>query len=236
MKYLECAENVSSVLFVDQVTVLEFESSGKECTNIDHDITVKVPKNAIPQGSVVHFEVAVALYGPFQFPEDRRSISPILWICPQEDIVLQKPIEIVLPHVLSNGLTNEDISRYDLKFYKADHTDYVIKPCGRHYYVFRPLNDDMKFISENDECFGILRTTHCCFLCITAIQNAELSQDMAQKKGYCLSCIECLQSPYTNVAPRDIVYFCTSFFLKTCLKVGCCFCYDFHYLLCITVY
>ena len=218
-KYLKCAENVSSVPFVDPVTVLEFDSSGKECTNISHDITLKVPENAIPHGLVTHFELAVALYGPFQFSNDRRPISPILWICPQEDIVLQKPIEIVLPHVLNNGLTNEDISHYGLQFYKADHTDYIVKPNGRRQYAFRPLNDDMQFISDKDESFGILRTTHCCFLCITAMQNAELSQDMAQKKGYCLSCIECLHSPFTNVPPRDIVYFCTSFFLKTCLTV-----------------
>ena len=220
LKYFECAENVASVPFVDPVTILEFDSSGKECTNISHDITLKVPENAIPQGSVIHFEVAVALYGPFKFPESRRPISPILWICPQEDIILQKPIEIVLPHILSNGLTAEDISCYDLKFYKADHTDYITRSNGRLQYNFKPLNGDMQFVCERDQSFGILQTTHCCFLCITAVQNAELSHDMAQKKGYCLSCIECLQSPYANVPPRDIVYFCTSFFLKTCLKVG----------------
>ena len=228
-KYFECVENVSSVPFIDEVTILEFDSSGKEYTNISHGITLKIPENTISQGSVVHFEVAVALYGPFQFPEDRRPISPILWICPQEDIVLQKPIEIILPHVLNNGLTNEDISRYDLKFYKANHTDHIIKPNRHHQYVFRLMNGDVQFISKKDESFGILQTTHCCFLCITAVQNAELSPDMAQKKGYCLSCIECLQSPYTNIPTRDIVYFCTSFFLKTCLKVsGFALNCDFH--------
>ena len=220
LKYFKSAENVASVPFVDEVTVLAFDSSGKECINIDHDITLKVPENAIPQGSVVHFEVAVALYGPFHFPEDRRPISPILWICQQEDIVLQKPIDVILPHILNNELANEDISRYDLQFYKADHTDYITKPNRCRQYVFRPLNDDIQFISTKDNSFGVLRTTHCCFLCITATQTAELSQDIALKKGYCLSYIECLQSPYTNKPPRDIVYFCTSFFLKTCLKVS----------------
>ena len=220
LKYFKSAENVASVPFVDEITVLAFDSSGKECTNIDHDITLKVPENAIPQGSVVHFEVAVALYGPFNFPEGRMPISPILWICQQEGIALRKPIEVVLPHILNNRLTNEDISRYDLQFYKADHTDYIIEPNRGHRYVFRPLDDDIQFMSTKDDSYGVLRTTHCCFLCITAMQNAELSQDMALKKGYCLSCIECLQSPYANMPPRDIVYFCTSFFLKTCLKVS----------------
>ena len=218
-KYYFCSENIASVPFVDPVTVLECDSSGREYTNVSHDITLRIPENAIPQGSKVHFEVATALFGPFKFPKDSRPISPILWICTQEDITFQKPIEVVLPHILNNQFTADDVNRFGLQFHKADHKDFSTRFDGRRHYNFKPFDAKMKFICENNESFGILHTTHCCFLCITAKKKGELSHDMAQKKGYCLSCVECLRSPYSNLPPRDVVYFCTSFFLKTCLQV-----------------
>ena len=217
--YYWCAKNVASVPFIDPVTVLECDSSGREYTNLSHDITLRVPENAIPHGSSVHIEVATALFGPFKFQEDRRPISPILWICPQENIIFQKPIEVILPHILNNQVTAEDVNHFGLQFFKADHNDYSTNLDGHHLYNFKPFDANMEFFHELYGSFGVLQTTHCCFLCITAIKNAELSHTMAQKKGYCLSCIECLRSPYCNVPPRDVVYFCTSFFLKTCLQV-----------------
>ena len=218
-KYYFCAQNLASVPFIDPVMTFECDSSGREYTNKNHDITVRIPENAIPQGSIVYFEVATTLFGPFKFPKDRRPISPILWVCTQEDIIFQKPMEVVLPHILNNQFTTRDVNHFDLQFYKADHNDFSTHIDGCHYYNFKPFDAKMKFICENNESFGILHTTHCCFLCITAKKKGELSHDMAQKKGYCLSCVECLRSPYSNLPPRDVVYFCTSFFLKTCLQV-----------------
>ena len=68
-----------------------------------HDITVRVPKRALPEGMEIHLEVAVAMYGPFKFSETVEPISPILWLCILEkNIVLSKPITVRIPHALSH--------------------------------------------------------------------------------------------------------------------------------------
>ncbi len=64
-QYLHCFENIASVPFQDHVTVIEFDASGGEYKNNEHDITLSIPEGAIPHGEIVHIEVAIALYGPF---------------------------------------------------------------------------------------------------------------------------------------------------------------------------
>lgn len=205
-KYFECAEHIGQVPFLDQVTLLECDSKGCIYTNVDHDITLRIPEGAIPDGMKVQFEVAVTLYGPFKFCNSRRPISPILWLCPQEDVSFQKPIEIVLPHILTN-MTHEDISHFGIKFSKAVHGDYT----NQKQYTFHSCDAEAKFVNG----FGVLKTNHCCFLCISAIQSKELTHELAQKMGYCITCVECLGLP----SSRDTIYMCASYLLKSCLKV-----------------
>ena len=96
--YYQCSQNIASVPFLSQVEVLTCDSSGCEYYNYNHGIMLRIPDDAIPPGMVIHLEVAVALYGPFQFPDGSCPISSILWLCFQENVELRKPIDIILPH------------------------------------------------------------------------------------------------------------------------------------------
>ena len=105
--------------------MLECNCNGREYTNVDHDITLRIPKGAVAEGEKVHFEVGVAMYGPFIFPENTQPISPILWLCLSEgNAELKKPFQIVLPHYLTR-LSKERIQYHQVGFAKADHRNYI---------------------------------------------------------------------------------------------------------------
>ena len=223
-KYLDCAEKIASVPFLGQVEVLEFDSSGGEYKSNNHGITISIPKGAIPQGEAVHMEVAVALFGPFQFSDGKRPISPILWLCPQEDVAFQKPIIIVLPHMLTD-VCNKDVDKFGIQFAKADHTDYRVTPTGTKEYIFKPYKSEVALQASSGKHCALLKANHCCFLCLEMKQQnkvtPEVARQMAKKTGYFIYCVECLQSPYPSTSPpRDVIYFCVSFMLPTCMKVS----------------
>ena len=222
-KYLYCAEKIASVPFLGQVEVLEFDSSGKEYKSSHHGITITIPKGAIPQRETVHMEVAVALFGPFQFSDGRRPISPILWLCPQEDIIFQKPITIVLPHVLTD-VCNKDVDSYGIQFAKADHQDYQATSTGRNEYIFKPYEAEVVLQANDGKHCAMLKADHCCFWCLEMKKEnkvaPEVARQMAKKMGYFIHCVECLLSPYHCISPpRDVIHFCVSFMLPTCMKV-----------------
>ena len=205
-----CPSNIASVPFLTQVKVLTCDSSGCEYYNYDHDITLRIPGDAIPPGMVIHLEVAVALYGPFQFPDGSCPISPILWLCIQENVDLRKPIDIILPHLLT------DAKNIGIRFAKADHKQYATDEFGRNQYIFEPLETAFK---ERNQNYGILSTQHCCLLCITS-NDPQISPDFALKAGYYLWCIEKPSSHSLTSRARDTLHFCATFCLPTCREVS----------------
>lgn len=223
-KYLYCAENIALVPFLGQVKVLEFDSSGGEYESNHHGVTISIPKGAIPEGEIVHMEIAVALYGPFQFSDGKRPISPILWLCPQEDIIFQKPITIILPHMLTD-VCNKDIDNFGIQFAKADHTDYRVTPTGKKEHVFKSYTSDVALQANGGKHYAMLKVDHCCFWCLEMNNQTkvspEVARQIAKKMGYFIHCVECLQSPYRSISPpRDVIHFCVSFMLDTCMKVS----------------
>ena len=209
--YYECSNNIASVPFLDQVDVLTCDLFGGEYYSSDHGIMLRIPAGAIPPGHIAHLEVAVALYGPFQFPDGSCPISPILWLCIQENINLRKPIDIILPHFLTSVNENE-IECLGISFAKADHMQYTTDISGNKQYIFRSLEVPFIAYKEGNQNYGLMSTQHCCFLCI--ISSNPITPDFALKAGYFLWCIEKPSSPY------DTLLFRTTFCLPTCRKVG----------------
>ena len=203
------SESTAMVPFLDEVDVLKCDSSGKEFTNTDHDITLRVPEGAIPDGVTVHIEAGVALHGPFQFPPGTRPISPIVWFCMQEDVPLLKPVEVILPHFLQHW------KNLQLGFLKADHSTYTTDD-GEKRYMFRPVNDPMEFHFENGRGFGVLSTKHFCSLCI---HTSNITRDqLISEAQYCLT--EVIPYSWPSM-PIDVpLHFCVTFFLKTCFEVS----------------
>ena len=215
--YYGCSSNITSVPFLSEVEILICDSFGGEYHTSDHGITLRIPEGAVPAGQIAHLEVAVALYGPFQFPGGSCPISSILWLCIQENINLRKPIDIILPHFLTS-INKNDIENLGINFAKADHEQYIADASGRNQYVFSPLEAGFTAYKEGNQNYGILSTQHCCFFCITS--KNPIDPDFALKAGYFLWCIE---KPFSYLLPsicRDTLLFCATYCLPTCRKVG----------------
>lgn len=202
------AEERAKVPFLHH-EVLECDHRGLTHTISDHDITLRIPEGAVSEGDTVHFEVGVSTYGPFQFPENNRPISPIIWICLLEkNYELQEMFEFSLPHFLTY-LTEQRIRHLKIRFAKAYHKG--IKEEGKKFntdcvYNFHLLDSQPLFVSKNKRDFAILASKHCCFLCLLAPDTREL----AEAAGYCLVRIE----PLPN-----IVCFSATFFYKPFINV-----------------
>ena len=210
-QYYRCAETSAHIPFIDPVTVLVCDHQGIEHTLVDHDITVTIPPGAIPKGKVVHFEIGVALYGPFNFPGSTRPISPILWLCPQEEVEFNSPIMVTLPHFLTCHLSQQELDQLGVGFAKADHSDYSgSKESQNVMFDFQPCSVQTQFSYKEKQGFATMETKHFCFLCLTARQCPQL----ARKAGFTFSRID-----YVSVSSTHVVNFCVSFFLSSCLKV-----------------
>ena len=204
------ATNRAQVPFLDH-QMLECDCNGREYTNVDHDITLRIPEGAVAEGEKVHFEVGVAMYGPFIFPENIQPISPILWLCLlEEDAQLKKPFQVILPHYLT-GLSKEEIKHHQVGFAKANH-NYILFMNNQMSYKFQNCESKPFFLASSGyRNYGVLVSKHCCFYCLQAKQTHELAMDA----GYCLVRIESSLSPQ-----RNEIYFSAIFFLDTCLRVS----------------
>ena len=53
--YFHSAEKIAHVPFFDH-QILEVDCAGREYTNVDHDITLRIPEGAVAEGEKIHFE------------------------------------------------------------------------------------------------------------------------------------------------------------------------------------
>ena len=206
--YFTEAERIAKVPFLEYKQ-LECDSNGQEYTNVEHDITIRIPKGAVPEGKKIHFEVAVTTYGPFIFPKNTQPISPLLWLCIlEEDVELQKPFQVVLPHYLA-GLGKERVLHHQVVSAKASHDNSKLQN-DRISYEFQTCEVKPQFAFNGYRGYGVLESNHCCFYCLLANQTPELAMDAS----YCLIRIE-----YAVTLQRSEVYFAAIYFLDSCLKV-----------------
>lgn len=106
-------KDTPKISFIDEVATLEIDSEKAEYEHELSGVILRVPKGALSEGTKVSFEIGIAdTYrdDPFVFPKGTLPISKILWIHPkQQDLELQKDIDIVLPLVRP---PNEDLIHY----------------------------------------------------------------------------------------------------------------------------
>ena len=198
----------------DIVGAVECWECGPQGTSVnlrEHDIQINVPPGATDRK--IEMEFAVCLSGPFKFPANMRPVSPILWICTKEAIKrFKKPIEVTLPHIFPE-LSEQEIVELHLGFVKADHSkDFSILDDGSRSYSFSEIKGSGSHLQGG---YGILNINHCCYLCI---QSTDNNRAIAGKAHYCLSQFHD-QFTYER---RNVVIFCATYSLKTCLKVSNC--------------
>ena len=199
-------ENVS-LPFIDLVEAIACDSRGRTYHNPFHEIMVRIPEDAIPEGKSIKIKIGVMLHGPFRFPQDIRPVSPIVCLCVEQQPFFRfsKFVEVILPHYLH--LTSEKECRSpQLSFMKASHNP---NQYGR--YEFHQVSGETVF--QPHQHYATLFTHHFCFMCITE----EITRDSTDRAEYCL--IRVIPDPIPLSEPSWMAYFCVAFFLPTCIKV-----------------
>ena len=190
--------------------MLECSCKGREYTIEDHDLTLRIPEGAVAEDTLIHFEIGVAMYGPFILPKNTQPISPIVWLCIlEENVELKKPFELILPHYLT-GLNRAILQGHQIEFSKANHEEVTFQK-GQIMYNFNRCKSKVFLASSGSRSYGVIRSTHCCFYCLHGKKTHQLAMD----SGYCLARIEHLL-PRTQ---RNMVYFIAVYFLDTCVQV-----------------
>ena len=170
-----------------------------------NDFGLEIPAGAIPEGESITIDIGVALYGPFQYPEGLRPVSPVFWVCVRDQNHFQflKPVKVTIPHCL-NVECHDDIESLGLSFLKGDHE---MNP--QQMYQFQQAEGDV--LIEPLKKYGVILTTHFCSLCISCKDTMKL----IEKAHFCLySVIPHVISP----DEPSFAYFFITFLLKTCLK------------------
>ena len=154
-------ENIASgfTFLQNQMTTIDIKPEGVRCDK-DNEFSLEIPEGAIPERERLTVDVGVAFFGPFQFPEGLRPVSPVLWVCVRDNPNFRflKPFTVTLPHILDLE-NDEDIQSMGLTFLKAHHNK---NSEGR--YEFMPTDGEMDFITSNKT--GTLKSTHFCSFCI----------------------------------------------------------------------
>ena len=199
----------ASVPFLKPLEVISVTSKGAEYSCGEYGVRVKVPEGALPPLMHSTLEVGIASHGPFEFPTGMIPISPILWICMPHESLLLKPVEITLPHCLTD-LSENDPVRDDIGFLKAcHHNDYTINSNGKKVYQFREAEGEVTFPDANS---GVLYTKHFCFECL----KVNVTPESTRKRGYCL--IYGIPKPWPNLSA--IINIGITYYLQTCIEVS----------------
>ena len=195
------AHKKTSAPLIKSIDTVECGNEGGMYINRTHDITIKIPEKAIPEGIVLQLSISATLYGPFLFPEGVRPVSPILWLCTHPTLTFSKPIELVLPHYL-HCESQKDTD--NLMFLKADHN-----PSTDGKIHFKPADGESVFMHHTS--YGTLHTKHCCFLCIAA----KKTEKDTLNANFCLI----TAYPRNPLEHSWSVYFGVTYLLPTCIQV-----------------
>ena len=108
--------------FTPVATLSQCTHDGRWYYDEHNDFGLEIPAGAIPEGESITIDIGVALYGPFQYPESLRPVSPVFWVCvrDQKDFKFVKPVKLTIPHCL-NLKQYDDIESLGLTFLKGDH-------------------------------------------------------------------------------------------------------------------
>ena len=203
---INCGECPIPEFMTPITTLSDVTSDGVRYENAAHDFTLEVPERAVPETERLTLDVAVALFGPLQFPEGLRPVSPVFWVCvrDQRNFFFSRPVSVTLPHFLDLD-SEEDVKSLGLTFLKASHSK-----NSEGMYKFSKTDGEVDF--ECSRRFGVLKTSHFCSLCIASKDRPE--------------CLEMTQFCLTSLVPRSTVsvgkkqhafFFVTFYNLSTCL-------------------
>ena len=176
---------------------------GGSYSNEDHQVYLRVPEGAVPEGKSVCINIGISLTSSklSLLPLKSQIVSPVASFHVEEeesDFEFLKPVEITLPHFVDIE-DEDDATTMELAFLKSS--------C--HLYCFHRSKGVATFRPKSHT--ATLRTTHFCSFCIAA--NKKIP---TEKINYRL----------VKVVPRMDhqreqwrAHFCVTYYLRTCLEV-----------------
>ena len=134
----------------------KFKSNGGVMIIENYCVKVTVPSGAIEDHHMVKIQAAASLFGPFDFPNDCRPVSPYIWL--GANYTFKKPIKVEFEHHadISNS---KDISQ--LCMLKAS-----CEKCNSHYHKMHEITQDNRYEISDSVC--VLFTDHFCSYCLAA--------------------------------------------------------------------
>ena len=183
----------------EDVHVVKFSPFGIKYHSGSHGVTLVIPKGAVKTNAELRF--AADLVGPFQIPTGYRLVSAIVWIAISQPLL--KPAQLRIPHC-AKLKTDPDCRK--LCFLTASDKSFL----NTGIFQFQPNLAKQEFTVGHQ--YGAIHLNHFCCNCI--VEKDGLEDHM--EREYCI----------TKLVPRKSwedqckVYFCFSYFLPSCLKVG----------------
>ena len=190
--------------FTPVATLSQCTHDGRWYYDEHNDFGLEIPAGTISEGESITIDIGVALYGPFQYPEGLRPVSPVFWVCVRDrkDFQFLKPVKLTIPHCL-NLNSHDDIESLGLIFLKGDHE---MNP--QQMYQFQQAEGDV--LIEPLKKYGVIKTTHFCSQCIAG----QVTEELMKKASFCISAV----LP-TTISGTESAYFFITFLLKSCLDV-----------------
>ena len=199
--------------FIKPVEVLQITSKRMSYCDASLGFCIDIPEGAVSEGFLLQLEVGVCLYGPFVFPGNLNPIAPILMLCPQNDVQLNKELRITLPHILSHA-TEKDVDDLGIEVIKADHTNlFLAREC-----VFDNIigESNLSFHAFDNYEFATFTLSNFSFVTL----RANTSREDTEGKKYCICP---LLPPPETVSSGNYTYpLCVTYFMAPCLEVGLC--------------
>ena len=187
-------------------SILRVTNKGIRFEDTFNDFILDIPDGAIPEeeGTLTLY-MGVTLFGPYQFPEGLRPISPVFWVCVKEQNNFQfsKPVTVTIPHCLD--LDNYDnVQSLGITFLKAGHI-----PNTEKMYEFQCTNSG----KDLSKTHGYFTTSHFCSLCMAA-------NDIPQTRSKTPFCLTVAIPKFTIPVGKSVYayFFITFMRLETCLR------------------
>jgi len=86
------------VNWIGHIEMHSFGDNGGSFYSHNHGVTVTIPPGAIPKGKQAVIKIAATLCAPVKFAPNVVPVSPIVWLSTDDELQLQKPITLCLPH------------------------------------------------------------------------------------------------------------------------------------------
>ena len=183
-------------------TVMNCSHDGTVFYDNTNEFGLEIPEGAIPEQESITIDIGVAMYGPFEFPEGLKPVSPVFWVCTRESrfSCFLKPVTITIPHCID--LKSSD--SLSLTFLKGDH-----EVNAQKIYQFQRIKGS-EMVFEAQQLKGVLKIIHFCSLCI----SGKVSPELTKNTKFCIYAALPLAVP-----PLQTTYcrFFISYLLATCI-------------------